>query len=292
MDWTTQHSETGALFESKRYSDWPTLSEDLNTGTLGAAFILAPMAMSLKQRGVPIRVVYLGHRDGTALMVGAESGITEFRQLRGKRILVPSHYANQYIWLARLLRDAGLELDDVEIRDCPPPDMPAMLETGACDAYIVGEPFAARSEMAGTGKVLLLTKDSWPNFISCVLVVREELIENERDLVQELVNGIAGSGKWLDEAPAHRMDAAEVAAKHYYNQDPELLKFVLSKPPDRVKYTQLEPHAADFDEIMELAFELGVLEERIAFEDYVDPSFAANFSGEALPMPPQADSRP
>lgn len=292
MDWTTSHSASGALFESKRYSDWPTLSEDLNTGTLGASFILAPMAMSLKQRGVPIRIVYLGHRDGTAMMVRADSTITDVRQLVGGKVLVPSHYSNQYIWLARMLKERGLSIADVDVRDCPPPDMPAMLETRACDAYIVGEPHAARAEMAGTGRVLALTKDSWPNFISCVLVVREELIEEQRELVQELVDGIAGSGVWLDKDAEHRMAAAEIAGKYYYNQNPELLKFVLSKPPDRVKYTQLTPHREDLDEIMDLAVELKILERPIAFEDYTDPSFAEGFGGQALPMPPDGGQRP
>ena len=241
--------------------------------------------MSLKQRGEPLRIVYLGHRDGTAMMVRADSDIESMRGLRGKRIMVPSRYSNQYLWLARLLKQAGMTLDDVEMRECPPPDMPAMLETGACDAYIVGEPHAARTEMAGTGRVLYLTKDEWPNFISCVVVVREELIAEQPELVQALVDGIAGSGVWLDQDPEHRLQAAEVAAEHYYNQDPELLKFVLEKPPDRVKYTRLAPHAADFDEIMELAVEIGVLKEPIAFEEYTDGSFADRFHGEPLPMP-------
>ena len=38
----------------------------------------------------------------------------------------------------------------------------------------MGEPFAARTEMAGTGRVLFLTKDEWPDFISCVVAVRED----------------------------------------------------------------------------------------------------------------------
>lgn len=244
------------------------------------------MAMSLKQRGTPIRIVYLGHRDGTALMVAAGSKASSIRDLRGKKILVPSRYSNQYLWLARMLRKAGMTLDDVDWREAAPPDMPAMLETGGCDAYIVGEPFAARTEMAGTGRVLFLTKDEWPDFISCVVVVREELIAEQPDLVQELVNGIAGSGVWLDEDASHRFDAAEVAGQYYYNQDPELLKFVLSKPPDRVRYTRLAPHRDDFDEIMELAHDIGILHEPIAFEDYADPSFSERFDGSALPMPP------
>ena len=69
------------------------------------------------------------------------------------------------------------------------------------------------------------------------------------------------------------MDAAEVTAEHFYFQPPELLKHVLSEPPDRVKYTHLAPLKEDFDEIMQLAVEIGVLEEPIAFERYADDSF-------------------
>ena len=254
--------------------------------------MLAPMAMSLKQRGVPVRIVYLGHRDGTAMMVAADSDVQDMYDLRGERILVPSRYSNQYLWLSRLLEKAGMTFDDVELRECPPPDMPAMLETGSCAAYIVGEPFAARTEYAGTGRVLYLTKDEWPNFISCVVVVREELIAGDRALVQELVDGIAGSGLWLDQAPEHRVQAAQVAGKHYYRQDPRLLEFVLTKPPDRVKYTNLAPHRGDFDEIMELAVRVGVLREPIAFEDYADPSFSDDFDGTVLVMPPPGASDP
>ena len=161
----------------------------------------------------------------------------------------------------------------IELREVPPPEHPTALLAGSIDAYIVGEPFAAKAEVDGFGRVLYHTKDIWPEFISCVLVVRDDLIANERALVQELIDGIAKSGKWLDEDQAHRMDAAEMAAEHYYFQPPELLKFVLSKPVDRVKYTNLAPLKADFDEIMNLAVEIGVLPDTIAFEEYTDDSF-------------------
>ena len=103
--------------------------------------------------------------------------------------------------------------------------------------------------------------------------MRQDLIDEERTLVQELVDGIAKSGKWLDEDMEHRMDAAEVAAENYYFQPPELLKYVLSKPVDRVQYTRLAPLRDEFDEIMRLATEIGVLSREVAFEEYADDSF-------------------
>lgn len=286
VDWTTRHAESGALFESKRYSEFPTMCEDLAGGTLNAAFLNAPMAMSLAARGLPIRLVSLGHRDGSAIVVPTASTAQNFADLRGKRVLVPSKSSNQQLWLARLCRDSGFAITDLDLRVCPPPDMPALLESGDCDAYVVGEPFCARAEMSGKGRVLLQVKDSWPGFISCGLVVRQELIDDDPDLIQELVDGIHGSGMWLEQGVAERSSAAEVAGRYYYNQDPELLKFVLSKPVDRVRYDHLTPLKADFEEILELGLSIGMFSERVEFEKYADPRFSVRARVEPIPMPP------
>ena len=100
------------------------------------------------------------------------------------------------------------------------------------------------------------------------------MIKNQRAQVQELVDGIAKSGKWLDASMDNRMAAAQFVSKGYYNQDPRLLSYVLSKPPDRVKYSQLKPARANFEEIEALAKESGILQGTAHFDDYVDDSFA------------------
>ncbi|MDG2148004.1 MAG: ABC transporter substrate-binding protein [Planctomycetota bacterium] len=284
----TKHSETDSLFRSQKFTDWPTVTEALSAKEIGAAFILAPLAMQLAQTGIPIKVVYLGHRDGTALVVREDSDIRDFGDLRGKTVAIPSRYANQNLLMYKMMKEWNMPEDSIELREVPPPEHPTALLEGSIDGYIVGEPFAAKAEVGGYGRVLYHTKDIWEDFISCVLVVRQDLIDNDRELVQELVDGIAKSGKWLDEDMDHRMDAAEMAAEHYYFQDPELLKFVLSKPVDRVKYTNLAPLKSNFDEIMELAVEMGILSERIEFEEYSDDSFvkpldAIDWGMDALP---------
>ena len=286
VDWTTRHSDSGSLYESRRYSEFPTMCEDLTEGTLSAAFLNAPLAMSMAARGVPVKLVTLGHRDGSGIVVPAASPAKEFADLRGKRILIPSKFSNQQLWVARLCKQSGLKLSDFEWIICPPPDMPALLETGGCDAYVVGEPFCARAELAGTGRMLLQVKDSWPNFISCGLVVRQELIDSNPALIQELVDGIHGSGMWLEQGLDNRNSAAEVAGRYYYNQDPKLLQYVLSKPIDRVRYDHLTPLKADFEEIVELGMEIGMFDKRIEFEVFADPRFSVQARGEAIAMPP------
>ena len=84
----TEHGEGGSFFRSQKFTDWPTVKESLIAREIEAVFILAPMAMQLRADGVPIKVVYLGHRDGTAIMVGTDSDIQDFGDLRGKRVVL------------------------------------------------------------------------------------------------------------------------------------------------------------------------------------------------------------
>ena len=243
-----------------------------------ATFILAPLAMALREQGVPIKIVYLGHRDGTAMMVHKDSHIYRIEDLKGKTIAVPNRYSNQRLLIFKAFKERGMKIQDVTLVEMPPPDMPAALYAKAVDAVTSGEPFMGQTELDGYGRVLYLTKDVWPNFISCVLAVNENAIKNHRGEVQRLVEGIAASGKWLDQKMDHRMSAAKFVAKQYYNQDPRLLSFVLSKPPDRVKYTNLLLLRKDFEEIERLGVESGILQGKVHFEDYADPSFVKDES--------------
>jgi len=289
----TQHSDSGTAFMAQRFGDFPSMKEALIARQIDATFMIAPLAMKLVSDGVPVRIVYLGHRDGSALAVGADSPFKEFKELAGKRIAIPSRFSNQNLLMARMMKKNGMPPGSIELIEMPPPDMPSALASKALDGYIVGEPHPSKAELGGYGRILFFMKDLWPNFISCVLVVRQEVIDGQRPLVQELVDGIAASGKWLEEdkeqGAAHRKAAAVVVGKMFYNQDPALLEYVLTKPLDRVSYTNLTPPRDTFDEIMDLAVETGVLPRHMAFEEYCDPSFAPELEGlppvRSFPMP-------
>ncbi|MDQ6624884.1 MAG: ABC transporter substrate-binding protein [Verrucomicrobiota bacterium] len=266
---------TGAsMFEPIRFQGWPELKEAYLSGYTPATFILAPMAIALREQGVPIKIVYLGHREGGDVIVHKDSGIFRTEDLRGKTVAVPGRYANHRLIFYRELKKAGMTLADVNMVEMPPPDMPAALYSRSVDAITSGEPFPAQAEMDGYGRALYRLKDVWPGFISCVLAVREDVIKNRRPEVQQLVDGIAKSGKWLDSNMENRMAAAQFVSKGYYNQNPRLLTYVLSKPPDRVKYSHLKPARANFEEIEVLAKEAGILKGTAHFDDYVDDSFA------------------
>jgi NitT/TauT family transport system substrate-binding protein len=147
--------------------------------------------------------------------------------------------------------------------------MPGALATRAIDAYFVGEPHAARAELDGSGRVLYHAKDIWPRFVSCVLVVTEKLIETRPEVVKDLVRGIAESGEW---AETHREEAAKVVSP-FFRQDEELVRYVLTQPPDRVSYRMLTPGDEEMQQIADMGLEAGILERRLDVKDLVDRRF-------------------
>jgi NitT/TauT family transport system substrate-binding protein len=267
-DFATRTSAT-TRFESQRFTDFPTIVESIKSGRLEATFMIAPLAMKLREQGVPVKILYLGHRDGSTVMVQKDSTAKSLRDLRGKVFAIPSKYSNQNLVIHKLMEDQGVKQDEIRFVELPPPDMPGALAAKAIDAYFIGEPHAARAELDGSGRVLYHAKDIWPRFISCVLVATEKLIKERPAMVKDLVRGIAESGEW---AETHRLEAAKVAAP-YFRQDEKVVRYVLTQPPDRVSYRMLTPTDEDLQQIHDMALKARILEKPIEMKDLIDRSF-------------------
>jgi len=269
----------GALFEFSKFSGWPELKESLMTGRLKAAYMLAPLIMDLAESSIPVKVVSLGHRSGAVIMVRSDSQYKTFKDLRGKRVAIPSRFAVDYLFLIKMLAKEGMTVKDVEVMEMAPPDMPAALYAKAVDAYATGEPFGAVAQRAGYARPLSMTRDEWPNYICCVLTVRDELIKENRPLVQQLVNYVQGAGTWLDLAPANRTKAVQIAAgPKFFNQDPNVLQYVMDNPSDRVTYGDLRLIKSEFEELMQISMAAGTIKRHSAYENYVDESFVRSIT--------------
>ena len=161
----TEHSTKGTKFEAQKFTDFPSMKEAMIARKIDATFMIVPLAMKLVADGVPVKIVYLGHRDGTAVMVRADGPIQSFEDLKGKTIAIPSRFSNQNLFLHKMMKQLGMPYDSMIIKELPPPEHPSALAANAIDAYIIGEPHAAKAELDGYGRVLLQMRDAWPNFI-------------------------------------------------------------------------------------------------------------------------------
>ena len=261
-------------FEYSKYNGWPEIKESLMAGRIQAAYMLAPLVMDLADKKIPVKIVSLGHRSGAVIMVRTASTHQKFKDLAGKRIAIPSRFAVDFLFLRKMLAREGMTPKEIQVVEMAPADMPAALYAKALDAYCTGEPFGAAAQRAGYARPLRMTRDEWRNYICCVLTVREELIQENRPLVQELVNHVLGAGIWLDAKQENRSKAVTIAAgRKFFNQDPNIIRFVMENPTDRVTYGDLRMIRSEFEELMQLSIEAGTLKQPVAYEKYLDDSF-------------------
>ena len=268
-DFASKTTQTNTNFNSRVFSDFPTVVSALQAKQVQATFMIVPLAMKLREQGVPVKICYLGHRDGSEIVVAKGSRARSLTDLKGKKLAIPSLYSNQNFVIHKLMQDYGMQPGDITFVILPPPDMPTSLAAGAIDGYFVGEPFCAKAELDGIGRVLYYARDIWPNFISCALVVHEDLIRSNPAIVKDLVRGIAQSGAW---AETHRAEAAKLAAP-YFRQNEKVLNWVLTANPRRVSYVSLTPTDEDLQKIQSMGIGLKLLTKQIPMHDLINRDF-------------------
>ena len=109
-DYISKFSHNGEIFIPRLFQGLPEIKEALISNKVQAAFIVAPLAIALKAQGVPIKVVYLGHRYGSAMVVQKEWPCQEPSLiLRGLTVAIPSRFSDERLMLIRAMKIAGHE---------------------------------------------------------------------------------------------------------------------------------------------------------------------------------------
>ena len=273
-DFISRYSLDGNIFIPRMFQGFPEIKEALLSDRMQVGFMVAPMAIALKSQGASIKIIYLGHRYGSAVVVRKDGPIHSVEDLAGHTIAIPSRFSDERLIVFKALAKHGVPASSVTMVEMAPPDVAGALAAGAVDAFSMGEPYPSQAELGGFGRVLFHAREYWPDYMSCVLVVRQDVIDNRPEAVQALVDGIARSGLWLEGGKANRVHAADFVARYYYHQRPKVLEWALTRPLDRVMYEPLSPYKKDFELVTSLMVETGVLDHDIPFEQYVDIRFA------------------
>jgi NitT/TauT family transport system substrate-binding protein len=236
LDYASKEQK-GLRFEALKFSSFAEMGEALRKGDIQAAFIIAPLSIVLHRQGADVRIVYVGNRHESTLVYRKDLNVNSFADLAGKTIAVPLRYSGHNLCVRRLAEQFGIPEASLNIVEINPPDMAAALAVGSLDAYFVGEPFAARTILAGESKVLYYVEQVWPDFICNLMIVRKDYIDKHPDRVRLLVQGAARSGLW---ASKHPEEAAKIASK-YWNQPVEPIEYALTQPPNRIVYDRFVP---------------------------------------------------
>lgn len=256
---------------TKLFTDWPAISEALETGAIDGAFVLFPLAFELFRRGLKSHLVLLGHREGQILI--AKKGITKVEELKGKTVFVPDKYSTHHILLCLALRQAGLTLDDVKIQMgfSHPREMVSMLEEGKIDAFVSAEPMGSEAVEKGVGNVLKLSHDISAHHVDCVFVVRDDLINKNSSSVEEFVSSLVKAGLFINAYPRQAAEIGEL----FLGWPQKLLLRALTHDRAHILFWDLLPRIEEFAELQDIAVEeMHLWDTGIDLETFIEPKFA------------------
>ena len=258
----TDKKYEGYAIELVKFGSWPELMDALNTGKIDGASVLIQLAMKAKEQGIDLKAVALGHRDGNVVVVAPN--VEKAEDLKGKSFAIPNKYSTHNILLYRMLQDAGINYQDVDVVELPPAEMPAALAEGRIAGYVVAEPFGAISVSLEKGKVLFQSEEIWPNSIDCGLVLRNAFIEENKDIAKQFVKDYAAAGELMNANDDH---AHEVVAE-YIKVDKEVLDLSLNW----ISYNNLKIEEDAYKILRDSLIEMGLSENPPTYDEFVDSS--------------------
>lgn len=177
----------------------PVINEGLGNKSFDAAHMgLVPALMATAK--MPVTIVSGTLAGGHALVV--QPNITAVQELRGKVLSVPQRGSLQDFYLRELLIKNGLDpKTDVSIVDVPPDGAAAALEKGTIDAAMESDIIALKAAQHGRVKILVWAGDVFPEYVSEVVVMRRELIQQDPTTRNKLVKAYAKAIEFIKTNP-------------------------------------------------------------------------------------------
>lgn len=207
--------------ELVKYGTWPDLTDALNAGKVDGAVELTELGMQANANGIDLQAVALGHRDGNIVVTAKNIGSVS--DLKGKTFAIPSKLSSHNLLLNQMLQENGISLNDVNIVELSPSEMPFALVSGQIAGYCVAEPFGAKAIHADVANVLYESGELWENSICCALVFRTSFLENNADIADKVIKDYKEAGAFLEE----NQEEAVKTGEEYLSVEKEVLSVSL-----------------------------------------------------------------
>ena len=192
---TGAFEKVGARIQWAAFNAGPTAIEALFTDAVDATFVGPSPTINgyIKSKGDKFVVVAGSASGGAGLVVRGDSGITTVKDFGGKVIATPQLGNTQdvaaRVWLAEQgyrLRERGGNVSLVALSNA---DQLTMFRKRQIDGAWTVEPWLARLEVEGGGKVFLEEKTLWPGgrYATTHLVVNKTFLADNQVVVRNLI---------------------------------------------------------------------------------------------------------
>lgn len=190
---------------------WNPVQNNLEKGEVDAAFVLAPIAMDMYGFGTPIKLVLLAHKNGSIFVRKKTDlqGKSMQESMLQQTFLIPHELSIHHMISHMFLRGLGLKPGfqgqgdyDVFFEVVPPIQMPEYLKVNPeAGGFLVAEPLGTKAIAEGIAELMFLSGEFWENHPCCVVAMRDEVIEQHPEAVQEFVGMLVEAGQFVEKNP-------------------------------------------------------------------------------------------
>jgi len=167
--------------ELVRFTAWPEVVEALRTGHVDGASLLFEAAVTAYQMGSPLTALSLSHRDGNVIVV--DNAIGNLHDLIGKTVAIPHALSPHKTLLHMVLEQEGININDINLVEISPAEMPFLMAAQAISAYVVAEPWGTLAEVRGAGRILIASDEIIPGAVCCLLVFSTGVLDEHEGLL-------------------------------------------------------------------------------------------------------------
>lgn len=239
--------------------------EALQRGDFQMGAVPVTTAIAAIDHGAALRIVAMTGRGSDGLLVRKESDIRAWEDLRGRRIAtIKSSILD--VLLRQALTAHGLDAEnDVSLVYFQKlGDMISALKTGQIDATSNTEPFMTEAVRQGWGQILGYYTEQWPDHPCCVVVARQDFLQQHPQEVQAILRSHVQAVAWTQRDPAF---AARVIVEYLQAFDAQLVQASLAREKMLVDY---HLDAAEIARMAGLMYRQGFLEHDPATLEFVD----------------------
>jgi NitT/TauT family transport system substrate-binding protein len=177
--------------------------------------------------GIPIRAIssiegqIQADDDGTVTIASAESGITDFAGLEGKRVATIGLSSHNTLTMWELADRAGVDTTSIELVQLPFGQMAAALDSGDVDAAIMQWPFAAEALAAGGVELGYNNRELFVDTATTLFNTSQSFIDQNPNTVRAfadaMTESILGATENPDVAKAALVDGLGITAEQAEN---------------------------------------------------------------------------
>jgi NitT/TauT family transport system substrate-binding protein len=171
------YENNGLNVKTVQISSGSNIVDAVASGDVDVGYVGITPAMQGISKGIPIKVVGAVNMVGSGIVVQPNSTITSPADLKDKKIATPGVSSIQQVLLIYELQKYNITQKDVDLISMNVFNIPSALAAKKVDAYISYEPFVSIAPYRGIGQVLMYSDDILEDHPCCVIIAREDFIE-------------------------------------------------------------------------------------------------------------------